>query len=378
MSMSSLPLGFRFHPTDVELVCYYLKRKIMGKSFLFEAISEIELYKYAPWDLPAKAQFHSKDLEWYFFCPRARKHLNGSRANRITDIGYWKITGKDRPVNHKSCDIGMKRTLIFHVGKAPKGERTNWVMYEYRLQDKSLADSGFSQDAYVLCKIFQKSGPGPKVGEQYGAPFNEADWEDDFAVDLSSFPRVSSPSLKTFDNQNATMDSFCQESRAYTVGEVSSNANHYESDGILLEHLADILASPYIHLENGPSEVPGMLDSTFLPGVGEETSGNICHSDAFNNDEMCNLSLSEFSADGFLELNDLCCLGESYASNVVRPDHSSFQDPINFYSGSQITTASGVGDCLRIGRETALEQTEQDLEIEAFVGSFLNPTAPGF
>lgn len=75
------------------------------------------------------------------------------------------------------------------------------------------------------------------------------------AVDLSSFPLVASPSLKTFGNQNATMDPFCQESRASTVGEVSSNANHYESDGISLEHLADILASPCIHLENGPPEV---------------------------------------------------------------------------------------------------------------------------
>lgn len=34
------------------------------------------------------------------------------------------------------------------------------------------------QDACVLCKIFQKSGPGPKIGAQYGAPFNEDDWND--------------------------------------------------------------------------------------------------------------------------------------------------------------------------------------------------------
>lgn len=51
MPMTTLPPGFRFHPTDVELVCYYLKRKIMGKPLQFEAISEIELYKFAPWEL---------------------------------------------------------------------------------------------------------------------------------------------------------------------------------------------------------------------------------------------------------------------------------------------------------------------------------------
>lgn len=35
------------------------------------------------------------------------------------------------------------------------------------------------KDAFVLCRIFQKSGSGPKNGEQYGAPFVEEEWEDD-------------------------------------------------------------------------------------------------------------------------------------------------------------------------------------------------------
>ena len=35
------------------------------------------------------------------------------------------------------------------------------------------------KDAFVLCRIFQKSGTGPKNGEQYGAPYVEEEWEDD-------------------------------------------------------------------------------------------------------------------------------------------------------------------------------------------------------
>lgn len=31
----------------------------------------------------------------------------------------------------------------------------------------------------MLCKIFQKSGSGPKNGEQYGAPFVEEEWEEE-------------------------------------------------------------------------------------------------------------------------------------------------------------------------------------------------------
>lgn len=36
-----------------------------------------------------------------------------------------------------------------------------------------------AKDAFVLCRIFQKSGAGPKNGEKYGAPFVEEEWEDD-------------------------------------------------------------------------------------------------------------------------------------------------------------------------------------------------------
>lgn len=34
------------------------------------------------------------------------------------------------------------------------------------------------KDAYVVCRIFRKNGPGPQNGAQYGAPFNEEEWEE--------------------------------------------------------------------------------------------------------------------------------------------------------------------------------------------------------
>ncbi|KAK9911723.1 hypothetical protein M0R45_035618 [Rubus argutus] len=181
-SAQSLAPGFRFHPTDEELVWYYLKRKVAGKSFRFDAISVVDIYKIEPWDLPGKSKLKTRDMEWYFFSLLDRKYGNSSRTNRATEKGYWKTTGKDRPVSHNSREVGMKKTLVFHSGRAPKGARTNWVMHEYRLDNQELEKAGIIEDAYVLCRIFQKSGTGPKNGEQYGAPFLEEEWDEEDEV----------------------------------------------------------------------------------------------------------------------------------------------------------------------------------------------------
>ncbi|KAJ4778438.1 NAC domain-containing protein 78 [Rhynchospora pubera] len=180
---NTVPLapGFRFHPTDEELVIYYLKRKILNRPLRLDAIAEIDLYKFEPWDLPAKSRIRSRDLEWYFFSPLDRKYSNKSRTNRATKEGYWKTTGKDREVKRGDRTVGMKKTLVFHMGRAPSGKRTNWVMHEYRIEGEGVLEeapaTAVSQDLYVVCRIFQKSGSGPQNGAQYGAPFMEEEWE---------------------------------------------------------------------------------------------------------------------------------------------------------------------------------------------------------
>ncbi|XP_038875380.1 NAC domain-containing protein 86 [Benincasa hispida] len=169
MAPVSLPPGFRFHPTDEELVAYYLKRKINGREIELEIIPEVDLYKCEPWDLPGKSLLPSKDLEWYFFSPRDRKYPNGSRTNRATKAGYWKATGKDRKVNSQSRAVGMKKTLVYYRGRAPHGARTDWVMHEYRLDDREceVASSGL-QDAYALCRVFKKSATiAPKIEDNH-------------------------------------------------------------------------------------------------------------------------------------------------------------------------------------------------------------------
>ena len=118
-----------------------LKWNIKLLCMLKYATNSIEVLKLPHWLtsvglIPAKSPIQS-DNEWFFFSPRGRKYPNGSQSKRATESGYWKATGKERNVKSGSNVIGTKRTLVFHLGRAPKGERTEWIMHEYCINDKS-------------------------------------------------------------------------------------------------------------------------------------------------------------------------------------------------------------------------------------------------
>merc|ERR1711915_875167 len=165
----NLPPGFRFFPTDDELVVHYLCRKAASLPIAVPIIAEVDLYKFDPWELPEKALFGEK--EWYFFTPRDRKYPNGSRPNRAAGSGYWKATGADKPITAKGSNrrVGIKKALVFYVGKAPKGNKTNWIMHEYRLADvnRSAKKKGSLRlDDWVLCRIYNKKSSAEKLAKE--------------------------------------------------------------------------------------------------------------------------------------------------------------------------------------------------------------------
>ncbi|KAL5544778.1 hypothetical protein UlMin_008562 [Ulmus minor] len=161
MEENNLPPGFRFHPTDEELITCYLSRKVSDTSFTPKAVAVVDLNKCEPWDLPDKASMGEK--EWYFFSLKDRKYPTGLRTNRATEAGYWKTTGKDKEILRGGVLVGMKKTLVFYKGRAPRGEKSNWVMHEYRLENKHLFKQ--TKEEWVVCRVFQKSAAMKKPQE---------------------------------------------------------------------------------------------------------------------------------------------------------------------------------------------------------------------
>ncbi|KAF8669285.1 hypothetical protein HU200_051619 [Digitaria exilis] len=201
-SAPDLPPGFRFHPTDEELVVHYLKKKAASAPLPVAIIAEVDLYKFDPWELPDKASFG--EHEWYFFSPRDRKYPNGARPNRAATSGYWKATGTDKPILASGGNrekVGVKKALVFYRGKPPKGIKTNWIMHEYRLTDAASSATtnrpppgaaggkatSLRLDDWVLCRIYKKTNKHVPGDQQQRSMECEGSVED--AVVVGMYPR---------------------------------------------------------------------------------------------------------------------------------------------------------------------------------------------
>ncbi|XBJ06410.1 hypothetical protein VPH35_025038 [Triticum aestivum] len=186
---SCVPPGFRFHPTEEELVGYYLARKVAAQTIDLDIIQEVDLYRIEPWDLQDRcvggkggrgarqvAEDEQSSSEWYFFSFKDRKYPSGTRTNRATAAGFWKATGRDKPVTSSRSRgvIGMRKTLVFYQGRAPNGRKTDWIIHEYRLQTSEHAPT--QEEGWVVCRAFQKPTPNQRPSYIFPAYADARPW----------------------------------------------------------------------------------------------------------------------------------------------------------------------------------------------------------
>lgn len=83
-----------------------------------------------------------EDDQLYIFTPRFRKHKNGNRPNRAAPDGYWRVTVPTKKIISNETLVGSRNTLVFYIGKPPEGDKTNWIMQEYRVEDSPCSERG--------------------------------------------------------------------------------------------------------------------------------------------------------------------------------------------------------------------------------------------
>ncbi|KAL3635302.1 hypothetical protein CASFOL_019849 [Castilleja foliolosa] len=148
----NLPPGFRFYPTDEELVLHFLHRKASLLPCHPNVIPDLHLHPYDPWDLDGKAMGEGK--RWYFYSRRAQ--------SRITRTGYWQSIGIEEPIYSSGGQIiGMKKYCVFYIGEPWEGVKTNWIMHEYRVLSSNQTSRSSSRkknsssvnSKWVVCRV---------------------------------------------------------------------------------------------------------------------------------------------------------------------------------------------------------------------------------
>ncbi|CAA2972503.1 NTM1-like 9 [Olea europaea subsp. europaea] len=199
----------------------------------------------------------------------------------------------------------MKKTLVFYRGRAPKGERTSWIMHEYRATEPDLDVTSPGQGDYVLCRLFHKTDEKPDSSK-----YDEAE-----PTGLSPSTNKSSPdetSSDVFQEPSVLDMPICKESgdekgrltyeSENTTFNILTSVKGYRSDGVF--HSA----------EKSSPEVYSPL-----------RANSMCH-DSTNNQIDHNVVLP-LSSHNYTELG--ACIGSPFPDDFGN-DHNGF----HFQDGS--------------------------------------------
>ncbi|KAG0518273.1 hypothetical protein BDA96_09G161700 [Sorghum bicolor] len=177
--MAELAPGFRFYPTEEELICFYLRNKLSGTRCgdIERVIPVADVCALDPWELSAaahRAAYSGSEEPWFYFCPRQEREARGGRPSRTTPSGYWKAAGTPGLVYAADGrPIGTKKTMVFYRGRAPAGAKTKWKLNEYKAFEYEYDDDDATAVAahptppshalqtrseYSLCRLYTKSG----------------------------------------------------------------------------------------------------------------------------------------------------------------------------------------------------------------------------
>lgn len=277
-SNSVVPPGFRFHPTDEELIDFYLRKKVATSKFeLDHVIPEVDLNKLEPWDLREKCKVDSShQTEWYFFSHKDKKYPTGTRTNRATKAGFWKATGRDKAVLSSLSQphqlaagqrIGMRKTLVFYKGRAPHGLKTDWIMHEYRLQDAdpNHASKLTTEDGWVVCRVFKKKNYEEKSSTSASSYYDHTNLSDEEQAPTKATHKIVT-TLPEVGSSQSIMSFSKPAQRLFKKQDMNSLAPSMKVGGTnnlaLLSCKQEVMGDQYEGLSLNPNHQP--LTTTFF------------------------------------------------------------------------------------------------------------------
>lgn len=305
---SQVPPGFRFHPTEEELLHYYLRKKVASKKIDLDVIRDVDLNKLEPWDIQERCRIGSTPQnDWYFFSHKDKKYPTGTRTNRATAAGFWKATGRDKVIYSNSKRIGMRKTLVFYKGRAPHGQKSDWIMHEYRLDDNnaaahdiiptatSLTVDPSQEDGWVVCRVFKKKNY-LKVGE--------SSQNSSTTMDSRNRGSTSSGNEGILDRILVYMGRSCKQENG-TITNILDNSE--DSMQFLINN------NP---INSNPSLISEGIHTKFmhLPGLENSISPTNIPSSPFNQDQYS------------ISMNDIMMLRETEPSSCTMNDQAAAAD----------------------------------------------------
>ncbi|XP_052202879.1 NAC domain-containing protein 96-like [Diospyros lotus] len=146
-----------------EELCMFLVSVAEGLAAIPENMKEdVNPYQYLPSNLPENV---TADVNPYQCLPSNLPdgiwYLMRSERKQNSEHGFWKATGEACEIFTDSSLIGWRTTLEFYKGQAPHGRKTNWVMQEYKITEKSLHINSNSNESNLLCRVFPINGTSP-------------------------------------------------------------------------------------------------------------------------------------------------------------------------------------------------------------------------
>ncbi|KAL1188969.1 NAC domain-containing protein 83 [Cardamine amara subsp. amara] len=149
-----LPIGYRFHPTEQELILHYLLPKAFTSPLPSSIIPVFDVFFSHPLTFPGD----QKEKQRYFFCKKIRQVSSNEHRIKISSgDGYWKPIGKQRLIIACGKTVGIRRTLAFYETNKSSSHcnKTRWSMTEYCL-------AGFSSTKvfgeWAVYNVYERKG----------------------------------------------------------------------------------------------------------------------------------------------------------------------------------------------------------------------------